>query len=124
MCEELALKFPDVTIIHGDPTSRRLLEEEQIGSVDYFVAAGLDDEDNVMSCLQAKQLGAKNVILLMNKPDYEDVLQHIGKSIGIEHIVSPRIASKNEMVRFISNESVVELSSLPNDIAKVLEVRD
>ena len=122
-CKTLAEKFPQATIINGDGTSRRLLEEEQIGSVDYFVGASRDDEDNVMTCLQAKQLGAKNVILLINKPDYEGILDHIGNSIGIEKFVSPRIASRNDMLRHISDESFVYLSTLPNKIGRILEVR-
>ncbi|MCZ6671974.1 MAG: NAD-binding protein [Verrucomicrobia bacterium] len=48
----MAERFPDITVIHGDATSLRVLEEERVGSADYFVAATNEDEDKVMTCIQ------------------------------------------------------------------------
>ena len=73
-CRQLAERFPKITVIHGDATSVRLLEEEQIGSADYFVACTKDDEENILTCIQASKLGAKHVQLLVNKGDYDDLL--------------------------------------------------
>ena len=30
-----------------------VLEEEEVGSADFFIACSKDDEDNIMTCLQA-----------------------------------------------------------------------
>ena len=37
-CKDIAEAFPNVTVINGSATSLRLLEEEQIGSADYFIS--------------------------------------------------------------------------------------
>ena len=60
-------------VICGDGTSLRLLEEEQISEADYFVACTKDDEENILTCLQAAKLGADHVQLVVNKGDYEQL---------------------------------------------------
>ena len=122
-CKALAEQFPQVTVIHGDATSRRLLEEEQIGSCDYFVACTKRDEDNVMTCLQASKLGAKHVQLVINKPDYEPILQELKGALGLESVVSPRLATANELLHMISREPAVEVGRFAGTPSKLLEIK-
>jgi len=121
-CRSLAERFPHVTVIHGSATSLRLMEEEQIGHADYFVACTRDDEDNIMTSLQAAKLGCKHVQLVISKPDYEDVLENIQNTLGVELVVSPRVATVNEVLRFLNVDSYVELADLPGHTAKILEI--
>ncbi len=122
ICRELAEKFPRVTVINGDATSLRLLEEEQIGSADYFVASTKDDEDNIMTGLQASKLGAAHVQLVIHKTDYEDVLDGLKSSLGVEMMVSPRVTTAREVLRYLSTEPILELATLPDGVGKVLEI--
>lgn len=123
VCQILAETFPHVTVIHGDATSLRLLEEEQIGDADYFVACTKDDEANVMTCLQASKLGAKHVLLLVNRPDYLDVLQRLKDTLGLEMVVSPRLATANEVMRCISREPYIILAKLAKGDNHIIEVK-
>lgn len=123
VCHELAERFPNVTVIKGDATSRRLLEEEQIGSSDYFVACTKRDEDNIMTSIQASKLGVKHVQLVINKPDYEPILMNLKETIGVEVIVSPRLATANELTRVISTDAANELAVLQQSKAKILEIK-
>jgi trk system potassium uptake protein TrkA len=119
----LAEKFPHVTVIHGEGTSLRLFEEEQIGAADFFVASTKDDENNIMTCLQASKLGTKHVILLNNRADYLDVIERFHETLGIEMAVSPRVATANEVLRYISDEDFIELAALPSNAGRILEVK-
>lgn len=119
----LAEKFPHVTVIHGEGTSLRLFEEEQIGEADFFVASTKDDENNIMTCLQASKLGTKHVILLNNRADYLDVIERFHETLGIEMAVSPRVATANEVLRYISDEDFIELAALPSNAGRILEVK-
>lgn len=122
-CRKLAERFPHVTVINGDATSLRLLEEEQIGSADYFVACTKDDEENILTCIQASKLGAKHVQLVINKGDYDELLGMLRTTLDIEMVVSPRSATAEFMVRTLSSERVVNLAELPNGDGRILEVR-
>ena len=73
-CLELAEQFPHITVVHGDATSLRVLEEERVGGADYFVAAAKEDEDNVMACLQTAQMGTKRLLLNINRSDYSEII--------------------------------------------------
>jgi len=123
LCRTLAEAFERVTVINGDATSLRLLEEEQIGGADYFVACTRDDESNIVTCLQAAKLGSKHVQSVINKGDYEEVMGSLRASVGIEQIVSPRIATANEVLRFISPSPCVELGRLQEGGGVIVEVR-
>ncbi|MEM8867695.1 MAG: Trk system potassium transporter TrkA [Verrucomicrobiota bacterium] len=121
--QAIAERFPHVRVINGDATSLRLLEEEQIDAVDYFVACTKDDEENILTCVQAAKLGAKHVQLLINKGDYDDLLGALRTTLSIELVVSPRRATADFMLRNLSNEPVTVLAELPDDGGQILEVR-
>lgn len=121
-CKTLAEAFPNVTVINGSATSLRLLEEEQIGSADYFIACTKDDEENVMTCLQAKKLGVAHVELVINKPDYEQVLQNISGFLNFESIVSPRRVTVSEIKKFVTNKEYSIIGSLRGGTIEFLEL--
>ena len=122
-CRRLAERFPKVTFINGDGTSLRLLEEEQIGNADYYVASTSVDEHNVMTSIQAAKLGAKHVQTVINKTDYEEILLNLRSALEIETLVSPRLVTANEVLRYMSNEPYVELFSFPRQAARILEIQ-
>ncbi|MGJ8652149.1 MAG: Trk system potassium transporter TrkA [Opitutaceae bacterium] len=122
-CRQLAERFPNITVINGDATSLRLLEEEQIGSADYFVACTKDDEENILTCLQAAKLGVSHVQLVINKGDYDQLLGILRTMMGIEVVVSPRSATANFMVRSLSTDRTITLAEMPNNGGKIIEVR-
>ncbi|HSH09527.1 MAG TPA: Trk system potassium transporter TrkA, partial [Oceanipulchritudo sp.] len=121
-CRRLAERFPTATFINGDGTSLRLLEEEQIGNADYFVASTSDDERNIMTSVQAAKLGAKHVQTVINKSDYEEILYNLRSALGIETLVAPRLVTANEVLRYSSSAPYIELFSFPNQAARILEI--
>jgi trk system potassium uptake protein TrkA len=122
-CRSLAERFPNITVINGDATSLRLLEEEQIGSADYFVACTKDDEENILTCLQAAKLGANHVQLVINKGDYDQLLGILKTMLGIEVVVSPRQATAEFMLRNLSSDNSATLAEVPGGGGEIVEVR-
>lgn len=57
-------------VINGDANDRDVLEEAGADSCDAYVAVQEDDEDNILSCILAKQMGAGKVVVLTNKEEY------------------------------------------------------
>ena len=109
LCHALSEQLPNVTMVHGDGTSLRVLEEEEVGSCHYFIACRKDDEDNIMTCLQAFKLGAKHTMLAINRADYIEILGKLNTSLGVELAVSPRVAATNEVLRYIGRKPFIEL---------------
>lgn len=119
-CEEISHTLQQTTIIHGDATSMQQLKEEQIGQADFFIAVSEEDEDNVMTCLQANNLGAKRCVALVHRADYADVILKSKDRLGIHGVVSPREATSRDLLRFISAQKFHVIASLGEGI-EVLE---
>jgi len=60
----------DLLVINGNPTDEEILQEAGAAECDAFISADGDDEDNILSCIIAKQLGARKTISLTAKPEY------------------------------------------------------
>ncbi|MCS7008675.1 MAG: NAD-binding protein, partial [Chthoniobacterales bacterium] len=115
-CEYLSRLLKNTTLIHADATSTRILREEQIGEADFFVATSHDDEDNVMTCLQAADLGVPRCITIIHRADYAEVISRSGPRIGIAGAVSPRTATRRDLARFITGEKLHTLAKLPGGV--------
>ncbi len=101
-CQEISDLLDGTDIINMDATSLSAMREERIGEADFFVATTSSDEDNVMTCLQAHNLGAKHCLTLIHRADYADAISSIGEKIGIMAAVSPREAVRQQLMRFVT----------------------
>ncbi len=117
-CEYLTTQLDsDVLVLQGDSTDEDLLEREQVQDVDLFIALTNDDEDNIMSCLLAKRMGAKRVLALINRRAYADLVQ--GTQIDIA--LSPSQTVIGELLAYVRRGDVEAVYSLRRGAAEALE---
>jgi trk system potassium uptake protein len=117
-CEYLASQLPSsMLILQGDGADEDLLLEENVGDMDLFLALTSDDEDNIMSAMLAKRLGASRVLSLINRRAYADMMQ--GSTIDIA--VSPSHAVIGELLTHLRRGDVVAVHSLRRGAAEALE---
>jgi trk system potassium uptake protein TrkA len=109
---------PDVLVLLGDGTDEELLLQEGVADVDLFVALTNDDENNIMSSLLAKRLGARRVISLINRKSYGDLMQ--GGQIDIA--ISPSYVTMSALLRFARRGDVVVAHTLRRAAAEALEL--
>jgi len=101
---EVADRLSNTTVINTDGTVLSELEEEQVGEADFFVATSTSDEDNVMTCLQAHNLGTKNCLTLIHREDYAKAISASGRHFGMLAAVSPREACRRDLEKFITSD--------------------
>ncbi|MDB2673810.1 Trk system potassium transporter TrkA [Akkermansiaceae bacterium] len=116
LARELTDRLSNTTVINADATSVAELEDEQVGDVDFFVATSSSDEDNVMTCLQAHNLGAQNCLTLIHRADYAKAISSSGRHFGVVAAVSPREASRKEISRYVTTEKFHVVRKLGNGI--------
>jgi trk system potassium uptake protein TrkA len=116
-CEVLAAKLNRALVLNGDATDEELLEQENIAEMDLFVAVTNDDENNIMSCLLAKKMGARRVVALINRRSYVDLLQ----SGQIDIAISPAQATIGKLLAHVRRGDVVAVHSLRRGAAEALE---
>jgi trk system potassium uptake protein len=115
-CKRLSNLLQDTVIINGDATSLQQLREEQVGEADFFIAVSSDDEDNVMTCLQAKSLGTEYCLTLIHRPDIANAVYRNRERLGLLGAVSPRLASNRDLLRFVETEKFHNIAQLQANV--------
>ena len=117
-CAYLAEQLHRTLVLQGDATDEELLEQENIEAIDVFCALTNDDEDNIMSALLAKRMGAQRVIALINRSAYVNLVQ--GGEIDIA--ISPAQATVSPLLSKIRRGDMAAVHSLRRGAAEVLEI--
>lgn len=117
-CMVLTDYLEDTLVVNGDARNIQLLEEEDIGSMDAFIALTNSPETNILSCLHARSNGVKKTIALVENIDYIDISQ----SVGIDTIINKKLIAASHMVKYTMSEEVVQLKCLSGIEADALEL--
>ncbi|MFT4634501.1 MAG: trk system potassium uptake protein TrkA [Arenicella sp.] len=115
--QKIAESIGNTIVLNGDAADASLLLQENIEAADVFCAVTEKDEINILSANLAKQLGAKRVMALVNKPAYVEHLEHR----DIDVIISPRIATIGSVLAHIRRGDVVAVHSLRRGRAEAIE---
>lgn len=114
----IAAKLQKTIVLLGDASDRELLLNENIETTDVFCAVTNDDEVNIMSCMQAKRMGAKHVMALITRTAYVDLIE--GSDIDIA--ISPQQATIGSILTHIRQGDIVNVHSLRRGAAEAIEV--
>ena len=114
---EIADLLPNALVIQGDGRNVELLDEEELSSMDAFISVTENSETNIMSCLMAKTKNVKKTIALVENMDYFQ-LSH---SIGIDTLINKKLLTANTIFRYIRKGEVVDMTTLNNLNAEILE---
>jgi trk system potassium uptake protein TrkA len=104
-------------VLHGDAADEELMLEENVDNTDVFCAVTNDDEDNILSAMLAKRLGARKVMALINRPAYVDLVQ----SGQIDVAISPQQATIGSLLKHVRRGDVVMVHSLRRGAAEAIE---
>ncbi len=88
----------DLMTVHASPTSIDALKDAGIADADLFIAVTLDESTNLISCVMAKQLGAKSTVAKVDKYEYlDDKELSFFEKMGITAIINPEDLSAHEI---------------------------
>jgi trk system potassium uptake protein TrkA len=116
-CRELVEHLDKVVVLQGDGSDQRLLQEENIQDMDVVATLTGDEETNILISLLAKRMGALKTVTRISKFSYFPLVS----AIGLEHIVSPRLAAINTILQHVRRGKVLSAMALKGEEAEVLE---
>jgi trk system potassium uptake protein TrkA len=96
--KKLAGMFGHIEVIHGDCTDADLLRELHVNTSSFFVSVSNQSDYNILSCLLAKAEGAHEVIATSTETRHDRLFM----SIGIDHVINPRLTAAREILEIIS----------------------
>ena len=85
----IASESERATVFVGDARSATFLQDQQIDTVNYLLAATGDDEVNLLVSLLGRKLGVAHPIVLLHRPGYAELYTELGirGTVGLYNII-------------------------------------
>lgn len=140
LCEELSASYDEVTIIEtneklvnkiielydiqgitGNGANYNVLEEADAGLSDMFIAVTTSDEINIISCITAKQMGAKYTIARIRNPEYTKTKEFLKNSLGIDLMLNPEYEAAKLISSMLKYPSANKIETFGENKVKMIE---
>lgn len=116
---DLADLLPNTLVINDDGHNVHLLEDENIGEMDAFIAVTGNSETNIMSCLVAKNHGVKKTIAMVENMDYINLSQ----TIGIDTLINKKLIAANNIFRYVRHADILNIAGIHGIDAEAIEIQ-
>ena len=99
----------DVITVEGDTTTFTVLRKAAVRRCDLFIAVQATENDNILSAIMAKQLGAKKAIARIDNNEYlEPNNKEMFINMGIDYLFYPEKVAANEVINLLGHSSSTE----------------
>lgn len=116
--EQLSGMLDDVLVLNADATEPGLLQEENLDSMDAFVALTGFDEENLLLSLIAKDAGVEEVVTKISRKSYS----FLTEKIGVAMTINPMDMCANNVLHTVRKEGIVLFNKLINGQAEFVEI--
>ena len=99
----------DVVTVEGDTTQFSVLRKAGVRQCDLFIAVRSVENDNILSAVMAKNLGAKKAIARVDSNEYlEPNSKEVFIDMGIDYIFYPEQIAAREVINLLGHTSSTE----------------
>ncbi|MBO4805249.1 MAG: Trk system potassium transporter TrkA [Paludibacteraceae bacterium] len=111
--------LPDGTlVINCDASDLEILREEEIESMDAFVALTNNSEANILACIAAKSFGLKKTISEIENIDYIP----LAENLDIGTVINKKLIAASAIYQYTLDADVSKVKCLTHVDAQVVEV--
>ncbi len=98
--------FADLITVEGDTTAFAVLRKAGVRRCDLFIAVNHDENQNILSAIMAKQLGAKKSIARVDNNEYlEPNNKEMFIGMGIDYLFYPEKVAALEVINLLGHTS-------------------
>ena len=112
----------DINGLIGNGANSDILLEADAANSDMFISVTTSDEINMISCIAAKQIGAKYTIARIRNPEYSKTKEFIKQSLGIDLMVNPEYEAAKQIFYMLKYPTATKVESFSNNKFNILEV--
>ena len=99
----------DVITVEGDSTTFAVLRKASVRKCDLFIAVNHTENDNILSAIMAKQLGAKKSIARIDNNEYlEPNNKEMFINMGIDYLFYPEKVAAREVINLLGHSATTE----------------
>ena len=117
-CEKFADALPNVMVLNGPATDIDFLREEDLDSMDAFLALSNETEKNILASLAAKESGVKKTISQVENIDFIPLAQNM----GLNTTINIKYLTANFIVKYIREGELLNFTKLQGVDAEVIEL--
>lgn len=121
LVNELVNKF-DIIGLSGNGASLEIQKKAEIDKADLVIACTSSDEVNILACLVAKKIGAKNTIARIRNREYFSQVQMMKKDLGLSMIINPELEAANEIVRMLDFPQALKIDNFSRGRINLVEI--
>ncbi len=115
--KRLAEILDSTLVINEDGRNTEAMIEEELSSMDAFVAVTGRSETNILAAMLAKRMGVKKVIAEIENLNYIK----LAESMGVDTVINKKLITASNIFRFTMNTDVQAIKCLNGCDAEVLE---
>ena len=125
VCESLAERLPEATVLCGDATNEKLLAEEGLARMDAVASLTGIDEENILMSLYARSVTDAKNITKINRTAYSEII----RPMDLGSICHPRNIAADYILRYVRamqnslGSNVETLYKIVDNKAEALEFR-
>jgi trk system potassium uptake protein TrkA len=112
------LRSNNTLIINADGRDVEVLKEEDIASMDAFVAVTESSEANMLACMVAKEFGVKKIIAEIENIDYIA----LSEQMNIGSLINKKIIAAGYIHQITLDSDVLNIRTLPAADAEIVEL--
>ncbi len=117
-----AINKLDIICITGDGVSAEVQKEAGVPEADLVIACASTDEQNMLSCLIAKRLGAENTIARVRNPIYFQQIHILKEDLHLSMAINPELTVANEISRVLIFPSSSKVETFVKGKMELVEV--
>lgn len=120
---EYAQTHVDVLAVKGDCSSIQVLKDAGVEDANLVLAVSTRENNNIVTCILAKRLGAKATIARVSNPEFlAEEQKEIFRSLGVDKIISPIEYAAQEIERLIGLCEVTDNFEFENGKVKLVGI--
>ena len=113
----------DVQGFVGGATIKKDLDEAGIKKTDLLIATTASDENNILSCLIARRMGAKHTIARVRNPEYIKQINFMRSELGISVLINPDFNAALEIMRMLQFPDAMNVETFADGLVNIAEVK-
>ncbi|MEZ3420952.1 MAG: Trk system potassium transporter TrkA [Eubacterium sp.] len=113
----------DVQGFVGGATIKKDLDEAGIKKTDLLIATTASDENNILSCLIARRMGAKHTIARVRNPEYIKQINFMRSELGISVLINPDFNAALEIMRILQFPHAMKGETFADGLVNIAEVK-
>lgn len=113
----------DVLCIKGNGVSANIQLQAGVENAKLFLAVTESDEINMLCCLMAKRLGARQTAARIRDPKYANELLLLKDDIGVDFVINPEYMTAEEVTRSLTFSTAINVESFAKGRVKMVGIK-